>query len=71
VRDPAASMVWLMLIYIHLGIGFLVGVLIIVRRRARLRWVGALLAWVCIMTACLLPATGHGETTKTMRVVGP
>jgi cell division protein FtsW (lipid II flippase) len=58
-----------MLIYLHLFLGVIAGIVILWRVKSRRRWWGALLSYVCLLIIVSLPfmgtfVTGSGFTTS-------
>lgn len=59
---------WFMVIYLHLLIGLVVGLVLLWRVKTRRRWWGALLAYLCLLLIFTLPFMGRLEAQNCIMV---
>lgn len=61
IQQAMNAVLWFVLIYLHLLIGLVVGLVLLWRLKTKRRWWGALLAYVCLILIVALPFMGRYE----------
>lgn len=64
IQQAMNAALWVSLIYLHLMIGLVAGLVLLWRVKTKRRWWGALLAYVCLVLIVAFPFIGRVESSS-------